>query len=93
MPEPIALMRLTTEAMDALRSKAQETPEIWQNPETDFEEVLASLNITEYAVPTGLMAGGAISMPSAEQYSRTLKSRADRHALVPRPAVFDKYKN
>ncbi len=82
MPEPIQIMRLTAEAMDALRSMAENTPEIWQNPETDFEAVLASVNVTEYATPTGLYAQGPISMPSADQYSRTFKSRADTHALA-----------
>ena len=82
MPEPIEIMRFTTEAMDALRSIAQDTPEIWQNPETDFEAVLASVNVTEYASPTGLHAEGPITMPSAEQYNRNFKSRADIHALT-----------
>ena len=82
MPEPIEIMRFTTEAMDALRSIAQDAPEIWQDPETDFEAVLASVNVTEYASPTGLHAEGPITMPSAEQYSRNFKSRSDIHALA-----------
>lgn len=82
MPEPIEIMRLTTEAMDTLRSKAKDTPELWQNPKTDFEEVLSSVNVTEYVSPTGLYAQTQISMPSAEQHSRTFKSRADTRALA-----------
>ena len=81
MTSPTTIMRLTTEAMDALRLVAQQTPEIWQDPQTDFRALLASLNIPNYAEPTGLFAQGEIVMPSAEQYSRTFKSRADRHAL------------
>ena len=75
------IMRLTAEAVDALRSVAQHTPEVWQDPQTDFATVLESLNITNYAEPVGLLAQGQIVMPSAEQYSRTFKARADRHAL------------
>ena len=89
MPEPIQIMRLTAEAMDALRSMAENTPGIWQNPETNFEAVLASVNVTEYASLTGLYAQGPISMPSADQYSRTFKSRADTHALAFRQNIPD----
>ena len=60
---------------------AQQTPEIWQEPETDFGTLLESLNIPNYAEPTGLQALGEIHMPSAEQYNRTSKARADRYAL------------
>ena len=73
------IMRLTTEAMDALRSQAQQYPELWQDPATDFGALLESLNIPNYAEPTELLASGKIEMPSAEQYS--FKAKADRHAL------------
>ena len=81
MTNPTPIMRLTTEALEALRSVAQQTPEIWQEPETDFGTLLESLNIPNYAEPTGLQALGEIHMPSAEQYNRTSKARADRYAL------------
>ena len=81
MPNPTPIMRLTTEAMDALRSVAQQTPEIWQDPQTDFGALLESLNIPNYVEPTGLHALDEIKMPSAEQYNRTSKARADRWAL------------
>ncbi len=74
-------MRLTIEAMDALRSEAQQNPQIWQSPDTDFGRVLNQLNISNYAEPTGLIAQGEITMPSAEEFNRTSKARSDRHAL------------
>ena len=74
-------MRLTTEAMDALRSQARQNPEIWQDPNTDFGALLESLNLPDYLEPTGLFAQGDIAMPSAEQYNRGFKAKADRHAL------------
>ena len=67
-------MRLTAEAMDALRSQAQQTPEIWQDPNTNFGVLLESLNVPDYAEPTGIFALGDISMPSAEQYNRGFKA-------------------
>ena len=81
MLNPTPIMRLTAEAMYALRSVAQQTPEIWQDPETDFGALLESLNIPNYAEPTGLHALNDIKMPSAEQYNRTSKARADQYAL------------
>ena len=74
-------MRLTAQAMDALRSQARQSPEIWQDPNTDFGALLESLNIRDYAEPTGLFALGEISMPSADQYNRGFKAKGDRHAL------------
>ncbi len=81
MPNPTKIMRLTTEAMDALRLQAEQNPELWQDPNTDFGKLLESLNVTNYLVETGLMTLDTITMPSAAQYSRTAKARGDRHAL------------
>ena len=81
MMSPTPIMRLTTEAMDALRSVAQQTPEVWQDPKTDFGALLESLNIPNYAEPTALLAHGEIGMPLEEQYSRPFNAKADRHAL------------
>ena len=81
MTSATLIMRLTTEAMDALRSVAQQTPEVWQDPQTDFGALLESLNIPNYAEPTGLLTHDEIGMPLAEQYSRPFNARADRHAL------------
>lgn len=39
MVNQIPVMRLTTQAMDALRDKAKNQPELWQDRETDFEQV------------------------------------------------------
>ena len=82
MVNQIPVMRLTTQAMDALRDKAKNQPELWQDRETDFEQVLADLNLTDYAELTGLVATGAIHMPTADQLSRNYKSRADHLALA-----------
>ena len=81
MSAPTPIMRLTTEAMDALRSQAQQNPEIWQDPNTDFGVLLESLNVPDYLESTGLFAQDDIVMPSAEQYNRGSKAKADRHAL------------
>ena len=82
MPNQIPVMRLTTQAMDALREKAKNQPEIWQNPETDFDRVLRELNVLNYAEPTGLIATDEITMPSADEFPWTFRSRVDHHALA-----------
>ena len=82
MSESIPVMRLSTEAMDALRSVAQQSPQLWQNPDTNFHNILTSLNITDYAEPTGLVADGPIAMPSAAQFGSTSRAQADRAALA-----------
>ena len=82
MPDRIPVMRMSTQAMDALRDKAKNQPEIWHDPQTDFDQVFRELNLPNYAEPTGLFAEEEIAMPSAEQFSRTSKARADRHALT-----------
>ena len=82
MGDQIPVMRMTAQAMDALRDKAKNQPELWQDGGTDFEQVLADLNLTDYCEPTGLVATGPIHMPSADQLSRNYKSRADRVALA-----------
>ena len=76
MTNPTPIMRLTTEALEALRSVAQQTPEIWQEPETDFGTLLESLNIPNYAEPTGLQALGEIHMPSAETVQPNLQGKS-----------------
>ena len=82
MGTPTQIMRLTNQAMDALREKAKSQPELWQDPQTDFEQVLRELNLPNYAEPTGLVATDTISMPSADQFPTTFKSRADHFALA-----------
>ena len=82
MRNPTQVMRLTTQAFYALRDKAKIQPELWQDPQTDFEQILKELNLPNYAEPTGLAAIDSIDMPSAEQFSRTFKSRADHLALA-----------
>ena len=86
MTEQIQVMRLTDDAMTTLQELAKTSPELWQNPETDFDRVLRDLNLPEYQEPTGLVTNGPIQMPSAARLNNTVKARADEHAL-------DFYKN
>ena len=81
MSDNIPIMRLTNQAMDALRGAAKEHPELWQDPATSFQDYLGSLNVNDYAQPTGLVATGPITMPSADQYAFNAKARADHTAL------------
>ena len=72
------VMRFTDAALAALRLKAQETPETWADPETDFYRILKQLGISQPCAPTGIQAIGPITLPPVTEYPRSM---GDRTAL------------
>ena len=56
------VLRLTQAAYDALESFAKANPERYLDPETDFERVLQSLGISDYAEETGIICEAPISL-------------------------------
>lgn len=75
-------MRLTSDAFAALQALARECPEIWLDPNTDFDAVLQGVNLPDYAEPTELWANRDITLDSAEHLSRNAKAQADKQALA-----------
>ena len=78
---PIPIMRFTNEAYHSMRALAQQQPELWLNPNTDFAEILRNLNINPYAETTGLVAAATVKLPSAAMQSNRNKALGDREAL------------
>ena len=74
--EPI--LRFTQETYDRLSLLATRAPEIYLNPETDFDEVLNGEGINRYAEPTGITASRPISLCPVRSNNR---NQADRQAL------------
>ena len=56
--------RLTNEAFRSLINLANEKPQLWQDPETDFAQVLSDNGVTEYREPTDLRTRAPIHMAS-----------------------------
>ena len=56
------VLRLTQAAYDALESFATASPEKYLDPETDFESVLQTLGITDYAEETGITCEAPFSL-------------------------------
>ena len=73
----VRLMRLNDTAMETLRSIAQDRPEIWLDPETDFDTELRSLNLDDYLEPTRIVVSGEIRLPLADEYSDRDKHKSD----------------
>ena len=74
--EPI--LRFTQEAYDRLSLLATSNPEIYLDPETDFDEVLNSEGIKHHAEPTGITASRPISLCPVRSDNR---NQADRQAM------------
>ncbi len=55
---------------------------MWQDPKTDFDQILRELNLNNYAEPTGLVATDTITMASAAHYPTNAKARADNVAIA-----------
>lgn len=72
------ILKLTQEAYDQLFLVAQETPEAYMNPDTDFGEILMRRGIADYAVDAGIYAKEPIILiPVADGRSNL----GDRQAL------------
>lgn len=78
MDAPTPIYRLTDLAFGALLNEAENRPELWQDPNTDFAQALAENGITHYREPTGVTAAEPIRLEPPESNRRPL---ADRQAL------------
>ena len=78
MSEPNPVRRFTDEALITLRQLAQENPQCWRDPATDFIQVLRDQSVDDATEETGLNALRPIGMPEPEPGSI---QRSDRHAL------------
>ena len=79
MSVPTPIYRLTDTAFRALANEAENRPELWQDPNTDFAQVLAENRITEYWQPTGVTARVPIRLEPPAGNRRPL---ADQQALT-----------
>ena len=79
MSVPTPIYRLTDTAFRALANEAENRPELWQDPNTDFAQVLAENRITEYWQPTGVTAREPIRLEPPAGNRRPL---ADQQALT-----------
>ena len=78
MSNPMPVYRLTDTAFRALVNEAENRPELWQDPNTDFAQVLAENGITNYREPTGVNAQEPIALEPPADNRRPM---ADRQAL------------
>ena len=76
--ETFPVFRLTQEARDQLLLIAEANPEIYFDPATDFEKVLADHGITEYTEETDIFSTSPIELTPPSNGPR---NRADRQAL------------
>lgn len=76
--EQFPVLRLTQEAYDQLSLAAEENPDSYLNPTTDFRQVLASRGITDYTEETGIFSERPISLTPAPDGP---PNRADSQAL------------
>ena len=67
MNEPI--LRLTDAGRTKLLEIADESPDLWLNPDTDFDAELKKRGIADYAEETGAVSNGKIALPTGEGYA------------------------
>ena len=66
MNEPI--LKLTAAGRTKLLEMANESPDLWLNPDTDFDAELKKRGTTDYAEETGALSNGKIALPTGEDY-------------------------
>lgn len=76
--ETLQVFRLTQGAYYTLRSVAEESPEVYLDPDTKFHEVLGSRGVTDYAEDTGIVFNLPITLEPVDDGSQNL---ADVRAL------------
>ena len=76
--EKFPVLRLTQEAYNKLQSVAEDTPEVYMNPNVDFGQILRSQGIDDYTCDTGIVSNSPISLTPAPSGP---PNRADRQAL------------
>lgn len=74
------IYRLTSNGRNALLQLAENRPELWQEPSTDFDAELRNLGVTDYAEEIGVASRGLISLPTNNGYNRQERSKMDRNA-------------
>ena len=76
--EKFPVLRLTQDAYGQLLSVAEDTPEVYMSPDTDFGQILRSRGIAEYAEDTGVYSTRPIELTPVSVGRPNL---ADRQAL------------
>lgn len=74
-----AVLRYTDEAFSNLQDIAELQPEMWRNPATDFQALLAQRGISKPTEHTGLTAISALTIPLPEASKN--RRATDRYAL------------
>ena len=78
MSEPIK--RLTDNGRNALLQLADAKPELWQDPDTDFDAELRSQGVSDYAEEIDVISHGLIELPSGSHFYRSQRAKMDRNA-------------
>lgn len=78
MSNPTPVYRLTDAAFRTLINEAAANPNLWQDPDTDFAQVLAQHGITNYRDPIGVTTPQPVSLQPPADNRRPM---ADRQAL------------
>ena len=80
--EGTRVLRFTDEAMSTLRKLAEDRPELWQDPKTDFIRELTALGVTDPTEDTGLTALGEMHMPIPETGPGKRLQQVDEYSLI-----------
>ena len=74
------IYRLTSKGRNSLLRLAEDKPELWLEPDTDFGVELSKLGVTDYAEEVGVTSRGLLSLPSGGEYHKRERSKMDRNA-------------
>ena len=78
MSEPIK--RLTDSGRNVLLQLAEAHPELWQDPDTDFDVELRNRGVSGYAEEIDVISHGLIELPSGSVYNRSERFKMDRNS-------------
>ena len=78
MDEQFPVLRLTQDAYNQLLLVAEESPDIYLDPDTDFHAILTERGLSDYTEETGIFSSLPISLTPV---SEGLRNRADAQAL------------
>ena len=76
-----SVKRLTQPAYDALKDIAATQPELWLDPNTDFEMLLLGKGLTDYSEDTGAIGDAGFVLEPALDEPSNRRHRSDRQAL------------
>ena len=76
-----SVKRLTQPAYDALKDIATIQPELWLDPDTDFEALLLEKGVTDFAEDTGAIGDDSFTLEPALDEPSNRRHRSDRQAL------------